>query len=287
MAGPLPMVKKMTTAKTSEMPTQTALQIAASLNLMMCAPRWASRSMVSMIRTTAPKAAQAQSGTVMANPSWSSAGIGAIGADFSTVPTSVAADPWQSRAKNRPAFTADIRQMQTPLVMRSFRPERPAQQPGAGHGGLQLEAVGRIRRVPAGQFGDLLQPIGQGPHRQVQRPRAERGVAAGGEVRLQGDQQRLGATPGGGQRRQHRVHQLPHGGLVADQHPVEQQVRRVHHLLGAAESGAELQRLLRLLEGQPHTRRALLGLADAHPPGPDLGGPLQLHARGRLWAGGW
>ena len=49
MAGPLPRVNQMTTAKISEMPTQTALQIAASLNLMTCAPRWASRSMVSMI----------------------------------------------------------------------------------------------------------------------------------------------------------------------------------------------------------------------------------------------
>src|ERR1700712_1684513 len=69
-AGSLPMVAQMTPANASEMPTQTPLQIAASLNLMMCAPRWASRSTVSMIRTTAPKAAQAQKGTVMSAPEW-------------------------------------------------------------------------------------------------------------------------------------------------------------------------------------------------------------------------
>lgn len=64
MAAPLPMVNQTTTAKTSESATQMALQIAASLNLMTCAPRWASRSMASMIRTTEPKAAQAHRGTV-------------------------------------------------------------------------------------------------------------------------------------------------------------------------------------------------------------------------------
>ena len=112
MAGPLPMVKKMTPAKTSEMPTQTALQIAASLNLMMCAPRWASRSMVSMIRTTAPKAAQAQSGTVMAmSPCLVSGGrsrsqrlrpLHSADAD--------AADPWQISTKNQLARIAEYRQ---------------------------------------------------------------------------------------------------------------------------------------------------------------------------------
>src|SRR4051812_32448807 len=58
----------MTTAKISDRPTQTALQIAASLNLMMCAPRWASRSIDNMMTTTAANAAQAQMGTVTGGP---------------------------------------------------------------------------------------------------------------------------------------------------------------------------------------------------------------------------
>ena len=202
---------------------------------------------------------------------------GAVGADFSTVPISALPIHGNIRAViqrwHRCRYSAESDRVRVAW-------SRPAQQPCAGDGRLQLEAVRRVGRVPAGQLGDLVQPVGQRADGQVQRPGAERGVAAGGEVRLQGLQQRLGATPGGGQRgaaprpstRASRSRRGPAPGAPAG--------RRRPAPARLPPSRAPSSSASWACSKDSRTpRRPLLGLADAHPPGPDLGGPAQLARR--------